>query len=84
MAHFYTSATNSRGNLTTASGLRSGQTVHARGWNSGVKVISKIDQDGRDVFYVYRTAGSGGAGCDVFLGRVVGDTFIPATAQAVI
>ncbi len=66
----YLSFTNRRGNEGSA-GLASGSTVHARGWNAGVRVRANGPKDGRDSFDIYMTGGSGGAGSDRLLGTVM-------------
>jgi hypothetical protein len=72
MAHFYVSTENGRGSQVTASGNKSGQTTHCRGWDSGIRVCAVVDSEGRDCFHVYRTGGSnGGASHLVF--TLVGD-----------
>lgn len=71
MSRFYMTASNSRGNTTSAAGRASGQDVHLRGWNVGVQVNAEPDPgDGEDVFYIYATAGSKGAGRSVLIGTV--------------
>jgi hypothetical protein len=55
--------------------------AHVRGWDDGVRVVAGVSDDGQgvDTFDIFRTAGSNGSHADVWLGRVVGGTFIPAT-----
>lgn len=77
MAHFYVSTENSRGNQVTASGSKSGQTTHCRGWNGGVEVWAHVDDEGRDIFDIFRTGGSNG-GARRFIGAVIADEFVPA------
>lgn len=81
MAHFYVSTENSRGGIVTASGAKSGQTTHCRGWSSGVKVVAAIDENGQDTFTIYQTHGSNGAGSDLLIGYLVGGDWRPAIVR---
>lgn len=73
---FYTTATNSRGHEAKA-GAHKGQTVHARGWDSGVRVVSRIDENGKDVFHIYSTGGTNGEKSDKPIGTVIDGIFKP-------
>ena len=57
MSRFYASIQGNRGEA-TRQGHNTGIKGHIRGWNLGVKVCGYVDPQGRDVFKVYRTAGS--------------------------
>ena len=72
MAHFYVSTENSRGTPVSASGTKRGQRTHARGWQSGVEIVASVSPvaDAGDVFDVYMTPGSYGAGHKNHLGTV--------------
>lgn len=59
MAHFYGSMIGNGGEGTRGGSKDSGLTVHARGWNFGVRV-ELAHRDGRDQAVVYRTGGSNG------------------------
>lgn len=64
MSRFYLTGVNSRGNTISAAGASSGQDVHLRGWQAGIEVVARpkpLDLE-RDLFVVYATGGSGGAG----------------------
>ena len=77
MAHFRGTV---QGGRTAASRLghkTTGLTSKTNGWNSGVTVRASVDDDGRDVFRVYRTGGSNAASADRYVGKVVGDEWIP-------
>ena len=76
MAHFYVSTENSRGGQVTASGNKSGQTTHCRGWNSGIQVQA-IVHEGKDQFHVYATKGSNGSGANTYLGTLEDGEWIP-------
>jgi len=78
MARFYTSVTNSRGNLTTAQGTKEGQSAHIRGWDVGVKIDAGVDNYGRDIFLIYRTSGSHGRTSDECIGWINEDGFTAA------
>ena len=56
MARFYGSTQGERGETTRLGHKRI--TAEARGWNSGVRVVGSIAEDGTDVFHVYATGGS--------------------------
>lgn len=61
--HFYMSSSGTRGDGPTVTGTkRSGISAHVRGWRSGVEVRGRHTPEGRDVFDVYATSGSGGHG----------------------
>lgn len=71
MSRFYGSIQGSRGEATRLG--HSGIHGHIRGWNHGAKVIGRIDDDGKEVFDLYATAGSHGRTSDKRIGRVVLD-----------
>jgi hypothetical protein len=60
MAHFYGSMWANRGEATRGGSKESGLTVHARGWDFGVRV-ELSHRDGRDQAVIYRTGGSNGS-----------------------
>ena len=72
MAHFYVSTKDKRGTPVTAPGTERGQRTHARGWRSGVEIVASVSPvaDAGDVFDVYMTPGSYGAGHKRHLGTV--------------
>jgi hypothetical protein len=80
MARFYVSTTNSRGNAVTACGQAHGQTTHTRGWDHGIRVISKrgLDDPEQDIFEVHATSGSHGRYQDRLLGTLVAGVWVPA------
>lgn len=62
MSQFYASIKGGRGGEATRIGTKnSGLEGHIRGWDSGVRVVA-AHEDGKDVFYVYRTKGSNATG----------------------
>lgn len=70
MSHFYTTATNTRGNVASAAaGAVHGQSVWARGWSAGIRVEAHVVDD-VDVFDVYANGGSSGDGTSILLGRL--------------
>lgn len=71
---FYTETTNSRGNKVSA-GANKGQVAHISGWNSGVKVISTVDQDGNDRFDIYVTGSSNSPTAKKKIGYIVDGIF---------
>lgn len=58
MARFYVTTTNSRGREVGTPGVSRGQSTHARGWNVGVAIEARVDDEGFDVLHVYSTGGS--------------------------
>jgi len=67
MAHFYVSSENTRGKTVGIAGKKAGQTTHARGWTLGVRVEGMVNKEGKDVFKIYKTAGTNGASQDEHL-----------------
>lgn len=70
MAHFYASVSGSRDSIATKTGTKnSGMSAHVRGWNSGIRVEARHnEQTGQDEFTVYVTSGSNGHGSEQALG----------------
>lgn len=63
MSRFYASIQGTRGEATRQGTPKSGISGHVRGWEVGVEVVGFINTTtGKDMFQVYRTSGSGGAG----------------------
>lgn len=58
MAQFLGSVQGQRGEVTRLGSKSSGLTVKANGWTTGIRVDAS-HEDGKDVFRIYRTAGSG-------------------------
>lgn len=61
-----------KGNRTQASRLgykTSGLTTECNGWNSGVKVVAR-DEDDNDLFDIYATGGSGNGQRNIWIGTV--------------
>jgi hypothetical protein len=83
-SRFYTSARNARGSETSGS-VREGTAVHTRGWDAGVRVWTGRDDQDRDVFTIWATWGSHGAGRDAFIGTVTdtadGPVWTPAGSE---
>jgi hypothetical protein len=69
MSRFYLTASNSRGNTTSAAGSSRGQDAHLRGWSAGVEVVASVGDDG-DEFRIYMTHGSNGGGNRELVGIV--------------
>lgn len=66
MAHFNLKFLNSRGKQVSASDPAE---IRVNGWTAGVTVLPAA-QDAGDVFLVYMTSGSGGAGIRTLIGSV--------------
>jgi len=62
MAQFYAQIQGNRGAASRMGSKDSGIWSHTRGWNSGVEVVGRVDEDGNDVFEVFATSGSNGGG----------------------
>lgn len=58
MSRFYADIQGSRGEATRCGS--SDIHTHIRGWNVGIEVYGEVDEDGNDVFHVYKTSGSNG------------------------
>ena len=67
MAQFYGEIQGNRGVASRMGSKKSGIWAHLRGWSVGVKV-DVCEQGGRDVCYVYLTAGSNGGAAEKLLG----------------
>ena len=66
MSQFYAEIQGNRGQASRCGSKASGITGHIRGWDVGVRVDVR-EQAGRDVCYIYLTAGSNG-GTEKMLG----------------
>lgn len=74
MAHFNLLTDNSRRPAPNARGKQVSVSepshAHIRGWNAGVNVEVRQQDDGHDVFYVYMTSGSAQAQVSTLIGTV--------------
>ena len=52
-----------------------GISSHTCGWDSGIRVEGRWDEDLGDVFLVFQTTGSGMKDRDVLIGKLVGRSF---------
>lgn len=77
MSALYGSVQGTRGEATRC-GHRE-MTAHVRGWNAGVRIVAEHGQNGKDRFFVYRTAGSNGVSGGVLI-AVVDENDDAATA----
>ncbi len=59
MAQFKGTVKGQRGEASRLGGKKSGLEVTANGWNDGIRISVK-HIDGKDMFTIYRTAGSNG------------------------
>jgi len=80
MAQFIGKMTSSRGNDVTRLGHKtSGLDVSLNGWNAGVRVLARYDEEFKDdVFTLIQTSGSNGNGVAVELGHIIKGNFIPS------
>jgi hypothetical protein len=85
MAHFYGGVRGRSDTTTTRLGTKkSGLVTFANGWNCGVLVRGRHNQETyKDELHVWATAGSKAIGSETFIGKVVetdkhGYQFIPA------
>lgn len=62
MARFRGTVQGNRGQASRLGTKRSGLVTETNGWNSGVRVIATVDDDGEDQFQVYSTGGSSHSG----------------------
>ena len=58
MAQFRAIIQGNRNSVSRLGGKNSGIIADVNGWNLGVTVIGHLDQNGQDVFDIYRTGGS--------------------------
>lgn len=58
MSRFYGEVKGSRGKASRMGGVGSGFWGHIRGWNVGVEVDCRVNDDGEDEFTVWKTGGS--------------------------
>lgn len=70
MARFYVTASGQSSETSRIGSPGSGIHTHARGWNVGVAVHGRVEDDDTDVFYIYATGGSNGRHSDELIGRV--------------
>jgi len=71
MSHFYGNMQGGRGEVTRTGTKNSGMNAHIRGWNCGVEVEARWNDELQvNCFDVFRTTGSNGTG-----GRVLLTTF---------
>lgn len=71
MAHFYADIQGGRGQATKIGHKSTGIAGHIRGWESGIQVKARYDQEkDSNIFEVYQTGGSNGSGLAVLLGTL--------------
>ena len=70
MARFMAEIQGNRGSTSRSGSKASGIDGHIRGWNLGIKVQASVDDDGNDVFTVYRTGGSNRPGVVAVLAQI--------------
>lgn len=78
MAHFLAQAQGSRGATHRLGGKSGGAEVVVQGWNDGIRVVARYDEQKQQNYYeVTVTGGSSGGRQSVYLGTVSADgTFI--------
>lgn len=74
MSRFYSIIKGSNGEATRITRAKSGIKGHIRGWNVGVEVVGKENENGQDEFFVYATGGSNDAGSRELIARITRDT----------
>ena len=62
MARFYAEIEGNRGRASRQGTEKSGMWAHIRGWDVGVSVDCRANDDGTDTIYVYETGGSNAGG----------------------
>ena len=75
MAQFRATIKGTRGEASRLGSKNSGIRADVNGWNSGIKVLG-YEYQGQDVFEVWKTGGSNGAGSNVKIAEVRGDQII--------
>lgn len=71
MAQFRATISGQRGSETSRIGNKtSGITTNTNGWNSGVRVVGGVNEDGDDQFTIYATRGSSPHRESVYIGYV--------------
>ena len=76
MSQFYGEIQGNRGEVTRGGSKNSGIRGYIRGWNNGVRVEGRYDNEvQKDVFDIYATNGSGGYD-ETFVGSIVDGKFI--------
>ena len=71
MAQFRATISGGRGEVSRLGSKASGVLTEANGWNSGVKVVGYVDDQGNDVFDIFATSGSSHINTRIFIGQVV-------------
>jgi hypothetical protein len=61
MARFRGTVQGNKGGASRLGSPKSGLTVTCDGWNLGIEVHASVDENGKDVFTVYKTGGSNGS-----------------------
>ena len=79
IAQFYGSMSGNRGEATRMGTKKSGFEAHIRGWNIGVRIWCRYDEEtGKDEISVYRTGGSNGQTDDLIAELETADCFAKA------
>ncbi len=75
MAQFKAEIQGNRGAASRLGHKTTGIKSHTCGWDSGIKVEGRYDEELGDIFLIYQTSGSGGRRRDVLIGKLVGESF---------
>ena len=70
MSRLYAAIDGNRSGATRQGSKASGIQGHIRGWNVGVRVCGRVNDEDEDVFDVYMTGGSNGQSSDKHIARV--------------
>lgn len=80
MAQYYAEIQGNRGLASRMGSKDSGIWGHIRGWNCGIEVAGRVE-DEEDRFYVYATSGSSGYGNRELIGYVTESGFHAVVVQ---
>jgi hypothetical protein len=61
MARFRGTVQGSRGEASRLGSTNGGLVTNTNGWDAGVRVVARVDDEGRDTFAIYATGGSSGS-----------------------
>ena len=64
MARFRAQIITNRSEVSRLGHKNTGITATVNGWDIGVRVEARVDEEGQDSFIVYRTGGSNGSGAE--------------------
>ena len=75
MAQFRAEIKGGKGTISRLGHKTTGIISHTCGWDSGIRVEGRYDEELGDIFIIYQTSGSGPRGREKIIGKLVGDSF---------